>query len=144
MFQRQRPGIRVPLTAAVNRHPVEEEPQPVPPESRAPSAAMVRQGDVLLVPVDAIPEAAKPVARDHGRVVLAYGEATGHAHAISSAAATQLHDDIERYLRLTAAATLQHEEHAAIEIAPGSYRIVIQREYVPAPVNTPAWRRVID
>ena len=88
MSQRHHPGIRVPLTAAVNRHPVVEEPQPVPPESRPSSAAMVRQGDVLLVPVDAIPEAAKPVARDHGRVVLAYGEATGHAHAISSAAAT--------------------------------------------------------
>ena len=112
------------------------EPQPAP--------AMVRQGDVLLVPVDAIPEKARPVARDNGRVVLAYGEATGHAHAISSAAATQLHDDIERYLRLTAVATLQHEEHAAIELAPGSYRIVIQREYVPSPVNTPSWRRVID
>ena len=106
--------------------------------------AMVRQGDVLLVPVASIPETARPVARDSGRVVLAYGEATGHAHAISSAAATQLHDDIDRYLRLTAVATLQHEEHAAIDLAPGTYRVVIQREYVPAPVNSPAWRRVVD
>ena len=106
--------------------------------------AMVRQGDVLLIPVDAIPGTARPVARDNGRVVLAYGEATGHAHAILSAAATQLQDGIERYLRLTAVATLQHEEHGPIAIAPGSYRVVIQREYVPAPVNSPAWRRVID
>ena len=53
-------------------------------------------------------------------------------------------DDIERYLRLTAAATLQHEEHGPIAIAPGTYRVVIQREYVPAPSNSPAWRRVID
>lgn len=105
---------------------------------------MVRQGDVLLVPVDAIPDAAKPVARDRGRVVLAYGEATGHAHAIASSAATQLVDDVERYLRLSTAATLAHEEHAPIELAPGTYRIVIQREYVPAPVNSPAWRRVVD
>ena len=106
--------------------------------------AMVRQGDVLLVPVDAVPASAKPVARDRGRVVLAYGEATGHAHAIVSSAATQLQDDIQRYLRLTAGATLQHEEHGPIAIAPGTYRVVIQREYVPAPVNSPAWRRVID
>ena len=138
MSQQQRPGIRVPLTVTTFEvsQPVSPEPQPAP--------AMVRQGDVLLVPVDAIPEKARPVARDNGRVVLAYGEVTGHAHAISSAAATQLHDDIERYLRLTAVATLQHEEHAAIELAPGSYRIVIQREYVPSPVNTSSWRRVID
>ena len=114
------------------------------PEALPAPVTMVRQGDVLLVRIEAIPDTARPVARDNGRVVLAYGEVTGHAHAISSAAATQLHDDIERYLRLTSAATLQHEEHAAIELAPGTYRIVIQREYVPAPVELPSWRRVVD
>ncbi len=106
--------------------------------------AMVRQGDVLLVPADEIPESAKPVARDHGRVVLAYGEVTGHAHAIAAPGATLLADGDDRYLRLRDAATLVHEEHGPIAIAPGAYRVVIQREYVPAPVNSPAWRRVID
>jgi hypothetical protein len=38
-----------------------------------------RQGDVLLVAVPAIPEDARPLPRDEGRVVLALGEATGHA-----------------------------------------------------------------
>ena len=62
-----RPGIRVP------EPPSEAD---LPWSARATSCSS---------PSDAIPEAAKPVARDHGRVVLAYGEATGHAHAIASA-----------------------------------------------------------
>lgn len=50
---------------------------------------MLRQGDVLLVEVtEEIPAEAKKVERDHGRVVLAYGEATGHAHAIPHPGAT--------------------------------------------------------
>jgi hypothetical protein len=105
---------------------------------------MLRQGDVLLIPADGIPAAARVVARDKGRVVLAYGEVTGHAHAIASRDATHLRDGDDRYLRLRATATLAHEEHAAIEVPPGVYRIVIQREYVPAPVPANAWRRVID
>lgn len=44
-----------------------------------------RQGDVLLQrvgDVGELPEGLVPVARDRGRVVLAYGEVTGHAHAL--------------------------------------------------------------
>src|SRR3990172_6166118 len=37
----------------------------------------IRQGDVYLVPVDAIPAKITPVARDAGRIILAYGEGTG-------------------------------------------------------------------
>ncbi|MEV4253036.1 hypothetical protein AB0J52_07680 [Spirillospora sp. NPDC049652] len=50
---------------------------------------MYRQGDILIVPVaeDAVPQAIRdlpPVARDgRGRMVLALGEATGHAHALT-------------------------------------------------------------
>ena len=49
---------------------------------------MYRQGDVLLVRDDAASVDGTEVARDQGHVVLAYGEATGHAHAIASKAAT--------------------------------------------------------
>lgn len=40
-----------------------------------------RQGDVLVIAVDQLPQAAaaKPVGNNH---ILAYGEASGHAHAI--------------------------------------------------------------
>jgi hypothetical protein len=109
-----------------------------------PPPVMVRQGDVLLVPVGEVPTAAQPVARSGGRVVLAWGEVTGHAHAISTRGATLLEQGTERYLRVTRPVVLGHEEHAAIDIAPGAYRVVIQREYVPAEGPSLAWRRVVD
>ena len=41
-----------------------------------------RQGDVLVIRVDDVPSSAVSVPRDAGRLVLAYGEVTGHAHAV--------------------------------------------------------------
>lgn len=48
---------------------------------------MYRQGDVLIVPAK-MPAKAKleEVPREDGRVVLAHGEATGHAHAFARGA----------------------------------------------------------
>ena len=44
---------------------------------------MYRQGDVLIVPLTGeAPEEADEQAREDGRIVLAHGEAIGHAHAI--------------------------------------------------------------
>jgi hypothetical protein len=93
-----------------------------------------RQGDVLVVAVDAVPESARPVARSAGRLVLAEGEATGHAHAITSPDAVLLHDEEtnRRFLRLAAEAILGHEEHAPILLAAGTYEVRRQREYAPA------------
>jgi hypothetical protein len=99
---------------------------------RAPAPrAQVRQGDVLLIPVDEIPEAATLVPRDGNRVILAYGEATGHAHGFDAFAASLQEADGRRYLRLREAAELRHEEHGPITVAPGCYEVVIQREFVP-------------
>lgn len=109
-----------------------------------PAASQVRQGDVLLVPVDDVPETARPVARAAGRVILAEGEATGHAHAIRSSGATLLETGEERYLRVGGPVTLDHEEHAPITVVPGTYRVVIQREYVPAEIAPSLFRRVVD
>ncbi len=89
-----------------------------------------RQGDVLVVAVDAIPPHARLVPRDAGRIVLAYGEVTGHAHAIDApeVEATLLSvSENERFLRLMADVDLAHEEHAAIRIPAGTYRVVQQR-----------------
>jgi hypothetical protein len=95
--------------------------------------AMYRQGDVLVVAFEGIPRRAKSVDRDRGRVVLAYGEATGHAHAIADPGAALLQHEDELYLRVTAAGGvgLRHEEHDTIVVPPGSYRVVRQREYAP-------------
>jgi len=117
----------------------------IDPSHRAPGAtAQVRQGDVLLVPVEEVPEGARSLARTRGRVVLAEGEVTGHAHAIRSSAATLLGTGDERYLRVAAPVTLDHEEHAPIPVVPGTYRVVIQREYVAPEISAVPFRRVAD
>jgi hypothetical protein len=78
------------------------------------------------------------MARDGGRVVLAYGEVTGHAHAIADAdvelyAYGETADAVERFLRVGAGgATLVHEEHGAITLAPETtYQVYSQFEYEP-------------
>lgn len=91
-----------------------------------------RQGDVLLVRVSSLPDGVKPKARDKGRIVIAYGEATGHAHAISAPWAKcfeALNGDT--YVELAQEADLLHEEHATITVEPGVWRYVAQREYAP-------------
>jgi len=91
---------------------------------------MVRQGGVLLVRVDELPDC-EPVARD-GAIVLARGEVSGHAHRVVDPHAIELRGrDGARYLRLPVRAEVTHEEHRALTLEPGDYRIVLQREYVP-------------
>ena len=106
---------------------------------------MIRQGDVLLIPTCEQPDADgyTEVPRDDGRIVLAHGEATGHAHAIYD-------DGVRLYQNKTNAddrilkvegnvCYLRHEEHTKQALNPGNYRVVIQREYSPQEI-----RRVID
>lgn len=91
-----------------------------------------RQGDVLLVKVemDTIPQdAVKEITEN--RVVLAYGEVTGHAHAIDSALAGLYSWRNDRLLMAKPGATLLHEEHSAIDLEPGIYKVIQQREYEP-------------
>jgi hypothetical protein len=102
-----------------------------------------RQGDVLLVAVPRIPKDAVRQRRK-GRLVLAEGEATGHAHAIAERDAREFRVGDERFVLVRSAARLIHEEHATIDLPRGAYRVVIQREYKPAPIGSPSWRRVID
>jgi hypothetical protein len=97
---------------------------------------MYRQGDVLLVPSEHCPtSAAIRLPRQGGRLILAYGEATGHAHAIESAEAELLEERSGGlYLRVLDSpdpVRLVHEEHGAIVLWPGVYEVVRQREYRP-------------
>ncbi|MET8648557.1 MULTISPECIES: hypothetical protein [Nocardia] len=104
---------------------------------------MYRQGDVLIMPLNesAVPDSAAhapSVARDaRGRLVLALGEVTGHAHAVQGpgrlireAGATG-----PMLLHLPEGGRVVHEEHAAIGLPKGWYRVVRQREYVPGSVR---------
>jgi hypothetical protein len=134
------------------RHPLEPdapEPGPAATPPVAPGTHF-RQGDVLLLAIDpdSLPAYARPVPRRGGRVVLAEGEVTGHAHAISSPAATLLRTgynaDLPRFLRTSAPVDLVHEEHATITLPEGLYAVVIQREYVPPEISLVPFRRVVD
>lgn len=93
-------------------------------------SAIYRQGDVLLQKVEQLPPNLTPVAWDD-RVVLAYGEVTGHAHAISTLHASMFTTQGERYLEVRPGALLVHEEHATIALPEGFYKVIQQREYVP-------------
>jgi hypothetical protein len=103
-----------------------------------------RQGDVFFQATEeSIPTEAQPVARDAGRVILAYGEVTGHAHAVldPDVELRSVGDQVDRWLRVGAGgATVRHEEHGAITLAPGTYRVRIQREWTDE--DEP--RRVVD
>src|SRR5579883_2639745 len=94
-----------------------------------------RQGDVLIVRTNGIPETAKILPRDQGRVVLTYGEVTGHAHAILEPECELLAvPDLEdRFLRIMNASGVElvHEEHATVSLPPGDYIVRTQREYTP-------------
>lgn len=97
---------------------------------------MYRQGDVLLRSVPRLPWDAVRRPREGSRFVLAYGETTGHAHAVAEIHVEAYERDGVMYLRIEGEpATLRHEEHAPIAIAPGNYVVTRQREYVPRPVT---------
>lgn len=92
---------------------------------------MYRQGDVLLVQTDELPADSSPVEWTD-RVVLAYGEETGHAHAINISQTKMFEAGGTRYIVVAKdGAELKHEEHSTINLKQGVYRIVHQREYSP-------------
>lgn len=93
---------------------------------------MYRQGDVLLVRVEQVIGSIEEPRDGRGRIVLAEGEATGHAHAIHDPAARVVNHRVEgRFLEVLAegGVDLVHEEHATIRLPAGAYRVVRQREY---------------
>ena len=94
---------------------------------------MFRQGDVLIVPVNGIPEDAaileKPDSRN--RSVLMEGEATGHAHAVpfDDGKIYRNPANDNRFLHVVSNTTVRHEEHDPIDLPAGDYQIIRQREY---------------
>lgn len=99
-----------------------------------------RQGDVLIVRVDKI-EKREKMESENGRVVLAHGEVTGHAHAIDEAGVIQFRTDVPDVTALEisqAVSMLTHEEHGTIPLTTGTYRVVRQREYSPEEIRNVA------
>lgn len=91
-----------------------------------------RQGDVILIPTTKTPSAQAKRITDQGRVILAYGEQTGHCHEVVTAAPTTGGDpdpvapcelfeerDGTRILVLTQPAALTHDEHGPAALPAG-------------------------
>lgn len=105
---------------------------------------VLRQGDVLLIAVAAIPADATAEKVKGRKVILALGEATGHHHRFEF-----LNTDHnvklfrggtgERFLEVTKPAELLHEEHSTVRVPAGKYLLPQQVEYTPAEL-----RRVAD
>lgn len=85
------------------------------------------QGDVMLMPVDGIPQGdvQQPDAHRGGHV-LAEGEVTGHAHVLDRATLT-IADGV-RYVDVKAGAALRHEDHGTVAVPAGAYRVLRQTE----------------
>ncbi len=97
-----------------------------------------RQGDVLLVPVSKLPPGERKL-RKNG--VLAYGEVTGHSHAVADLKAAEVYDIGDgAFLSVTdnGGVSIVHQEHGTVEIPKGDYRVTIQREYTPEEIRNVA------
>lgn len=101
----------------------------------------IRQGDVFLKPFSGnISQGAKPVLPENGNLILAHGEATGHAHTVT-ADKCRLYNlpDGGMLLEVLSPTTVMHQEHEHLPIAQGLYFVTRQREYTPDEI-----RRVAD
>lgn len=103
----------------------------------------IRQGDVLLVPVDQAPPQGLSPLRE---AILALGEMTGHAHRLAGTVLDWTEEDGRRYVRVLGdrPGELSHEDHdpmpAAVVAPEQTYCVVAQREWN----LSEQWRKVQD
>lgn len=100
-----------------------------------------RHGDIPLYPIK---KASGELLKHDGSFVLALGEATGHHHkiAVRNPADMEIRQTAVGYvLILKSEGMLTHEEHGAITVRPGTYRVGREREKDWFSLTT---RRVID
>lgn len=90
---------------------------------------MYRQGDLLFRKTNLHPlYELKPVGNEY---VVAEGEATGHAHRLSSEGGIAIAGvtGAVRALSLPEAGVLTHEEHGSVELPAGDYTVTQEREH---------------
>ncbi len=93
------------------------------------AGVLYRHGDVLIGRINSLPVG----AQKRVGATLAHGELTGHSHRIQQSHTVQLwvHGN-DLFLEVKEpSAKLVHEEHQAIELPQGLYRVWRQREYRP-------------
>ena len=89
-----------------------------------------QHGDVLLYEAP-IPKGAKKVKKDPRGVVLAEGEATGHAHVVTGGSCALLEHEGRTFLSVKEPVTVRHQEHKPQVIQPGNYEVKQVREVDP-------------
>jgi hypothetical protein len=91
----------------------------------------LQQGDVVLYPVSSIPEGCKKVDPKLGRIVIAEGEATGHAHTILASIGTMFVNEATKqtFIETSAPTEIDHQEHEKITVPPGKFRVHRVKEY---------------
>ena len=92
------------------------------------SQPQYRQGDLLFIRLDARPSETLVARSD---MVILAGEATGHAHRLTHGTILVAPNG-DLYLDLVETARVVHEEHDAITLGPGLWRVIRQQEYTPA------------
>lgn len=105
---------------------------------------MYRQGDVLIAKTNETVRGKD--ASEKGRIILAHGEVTGHAHEVISdepVTLTEIGDGSDsiagaRLLHVAGRAVVRHQEHAEIPLKRGTYRVIRQREYSPESIRNVA------
>jgi hypothetical protein len=109
---------------------------------RKQSMNTIRQGDVLFVRVNELPDGAQTQARRNERIVIAEGEATGHTHVIETDGAVQYrHPALKQQWIVVKSApvTVIHEEHQPVTLTPGIWMVPFQVN-----VDRGVVRRVLD
>ena len=118
---------------------------------KLPIGFQIRQGDVLLTKIAHSPKAkGKTQKRDRGFVVLAYGEATGHAHVLEEKGVEliEIEDVGDMVVTAEGISILRHidirtrtpsPDHDDVEIDKGKWKVTRQTEYTPQGL-----RNVID
>ncbi len=92
---------------------------------------MQRQGDLLLIPTAQLPDRISPLTT----LVVLDGE---HCHRLDGG--TLLQDSSgQLFVQVREPVQLVHEEHQALQLAPGLYQVRRQRRYRPQRSSGAAW-----
>lgn len=101
---------------------------------------LIRQGDVLF---RSVKKTQKKGLSKGKSPILVHGEATGHAHRLSSLDGVNVFVDengVPSAVEVSSSSVdVLHEEHGTVSLPKGSYDVILQREYHPEEN-----RRVLD
>lgn len=94
---------------------------------------IIRQGDILLRPVDSVPEGGERTSAKE--LTIALGEATGHHHTLypttKQARATLIKIEGREFIDVDPGYFLRHQEHEQHNDIGGCYEILREEEYDP-------------